>query len=145
MIDSDGNSTVEKDYRTVRNNYIELMQKTSESLDNLLMLASDELASPKDYDAVAKMIRTAAAVNNGLVNLHKEEKTFRAEQNTLHIENQQNILTITDTADLNRQFSTKTQEVKDAYDVKDEDVVEAEVVSDEDKIEDVGVKKIDNE
>lgn len=71
---------LQKDYRTVRKNLRDIVKKGTEAIDGILMVAS-EGQNPRAYEVVSQLIKSVSDANKDLLQLHKQMKEIRKEDN----------------------------------------------------------------
>lgn len=69
---------LQKDYRTVRKNLRDIVKKGTEAIDGILMVAS-EGQNPRAYEVVSQLIKSVSDANKDLLQLHKQMKEIRKE------------------------------------------------------------------
>ena len=70
------NQDYDKDYAEVRSNLKTLIEKSTEAVDGMLNVAQ-ESDSPRAYEVVSDLIKTAIESNNKLMDLHKKMKEIK--------------------------------------------------------------------
>ena len=68
-----------KDYGEVRENIKEVIDYSKEAIDGILKVAS-ESDSPRAYEVVSQLLKTATEANKDLLDIHKQMKTLEAEE-----------------------------------------------------------------
>jgi len=90
-----------KDYQMVRDNLKGIIETSSVAIDGILNVAS-EGESPKAYEVVSQLIKTATEANKDLITLHKQikdiEKLDDKKEEATHVTN--NALYVGSTKDL---------------------------------------------
>lgn len=74
----DSEKDLQKDYRTVRKNLRDIVKKGTEAIDGILMVAS-EGQNPRAYEVVSQLIKSVSDANKDLLQLHKQMKEIRKE------------------------------------------------------------------
>jgi len=74
----DPKEDLRKDYNTVRKNLRDIIEKGTEAIDGILMVAS-EGQSPRAYEVVSQLIKSVSDANKDLLQLHKQMKDIRKE------------------------------------------------------------------
>ena len=67
-----------KDYRSVRTNLHDIIDRGNNAIDGILEVAS-EGESPRAYEVAAPMIKTVADANKDLIELHEKMKKIRSD------------------------------------------------------------------
>ncbi len=75
-----------KDYGEVRENIKEVIDYSKEAIDGILKVAS-ESDSPRAYEVVSQLLKTATEANKDLLDVHKQMKTLEAEEGTKNVTN----------------------------------------------------------
>lgn len=73
---------LQKDYRTVRKNLRDIVKKGTEAIDGILMVAS-EGQNPRAYEVVSQLIKSVSDANKDLLQLHKQMKEIRKEDDNI--------------------------------------------------------------
>ena len=76
--EEDKEKDLQKDYRTVRKNLRDIVKKGTEAIDGILMVAS-EGQNPRAYEVVSQLIKSVSDANKDLLQLHKQMKEIRKE------------------------------------------------------------------
>lgn len=76
--EEDKEKDLQKDYRTVRKNLRDIVKKGTEAIDGILMVAS-EGQNPRAYEVVSQLIKSVSDANKDLLQLHKQMKEIRRE------------------------------------------------------------------
>ena len=69
---------LKKDYRSVRTNLHDIIDRGNNAIDGILQVAS-EGESPRAYEVAAQMIKTVADANKDLIELHEKMKKIRSD------------------------------------------------------------------
>jgi hypothetical protein len=69
---------LKKDYRSVRTNLHDIIDRGNCAIDGILQVAS-EGESPRAYEVAAQMIKTVADANKDLIELHEKMKKIRSD------------------------------------------------------------------
>ena len=69
---------LKKDYRSVRTNLHDIIERGNDAIDGILQVAS-EGESPRAYEVAAQMIKTVADANKDLIELHEKMKKIRSD------------------------------------------------------------------
>ena len=69
---------LKKDYRSVRTNLHDIIDRGNDAIDGILQVAS-EGESPRAYEVAAQMIKTVADANKDLIELHEKMKKIRSD------------------------------------------------------------------
>ena len=78
-IQTNGESVdLKKDYRSVRTNLHDIIDRGNNAIDGILQVAS-EGESPRAYEVAAQMIKTVADANKDLIELHEKMKKIRSD------------------------------------------------------------------
>ncbi len=75
-----------KDYGEVRENIKEVIDYSKEAIDGILKVAS-ESDSPRAYEVVSQLLKTATEANKDLLDIHKQMKTLEAEEGAKNVTN----------------------------------------------------------
>ena len=75
-----------KDYGEVRVNIKEVIDYSKEAIDGILKVAS-ESDSPRAYEVVSQLLKTATEANKDLLDIHKQMKTLEAEEGAKNVTN----------------------------------------------------------
>lgn len=104
MNDSDN---VKSDYEYSRDTYYELLEKGKESLDLMIDVARSS-EHPRAFEVLSTMIKQISDVNDRLMDLNKKNKDLQSTAKggaPKSIENQQNNIFLSSTADLQKLLS----------------------------------------
>lgn len=71
---------LEKDYKKTRQNFKDLINKGTEAIDGILMVAS-EGQSPRAYEVASQLIKTVSDANKDLIDLHLKMKQIQENEN----------------------------------------------------------------
>ena len=75
-----------KDYGEVRENIKEVIDYSKEAIDGILKVVS-ESDSPRAYEVVSQLLKTATEANKDLLDIHKQMKTLEAEEGAKNVTN----------------------------------------------------------
>ena len=75
-----------KDYGEVREKIKEVIDYSKEAIDGILKVAS-ESDSPRAYEVVSQLLKTATEANKDLLDIHKQMKTLEAEEGAKNVTN----------------------------------------------------------
>ena len=70
---------LKKDYRSVRTNLLDIIDRGNNAIDGILQVAS-EGESPRAYEVAAQMIKTVADANKDLIELHEKMKKIHSDK-----------------------------------------------------------------
>lgn len=103
----------DKDYTTVRANLKEIVNRGTEAIDGIMVVAT-ESQSPRAYEVVATLIKCVADANMALMDLHRKIK----EINKMDVDNSTNTTNVTNnslfvgsTAELQKLIKGKIKEI----------------------------------
>ena len=75
-----------KDYSEVRENLKDVIDNSKVAIDGILKVAS-ESDSPRAYEVVSQLLKTATEANKDLLDIHKQMKTLEAEEGAKNVTN----------------------------------------------------------
>ena len=107
-----------KDYGEVRENIKEVIAYSKEAIDGLLKVAS-ESDSPRAYEVVSQLLKTATEANKDLLDIHKQMKTLEAEEGAKNVTN--NAFFVGSTKELQELVRKQLPQTKKAKKVIDND------------------------
>ena len=107
-----------KDYGEVRENIKEVIDYSKEAIDGILKVAS-ESDSPRAYEVVSQLLKTATEANKDLLDIHKQMKTLEAEEGAKNVTN--NAFFVGSTKELQELVRKQLPQTKKAKKVIDND------------------------
>ena len=75
-----------KDYTEVRDNLKDVIDNSKVAIDGILKVAS-ESDSPRAYEVVSQLLKTATEANKDLLDVHKQMKDLEKDQTTKRVTN----------------------------------------------------------
>lgn len=75
-----------KDYGEVRENIKEVIDYSKEAIDGILKVAS-ESDSPRAYEVVSQLLKTATEANKDLLDVHKQMKSLEEDEQVRNVTN----------------------------------------------------------
>lgn len=107
--DETSKEKLDNDFETVRKNYLNLIKKGSETLNDLLELARDT-EHPRTYEVLSGLISTLSTLNKDLIEIHTSKSKI---ENTQHVNKtqitQQNVF-VGSTSDLQKMLKKATED-----------------------------------
>jgi|TARA_Y100000114_G_scaffold148917_1_gene162482 hypothetical protein len=107
-----------KDFGEVRENIKEVIDYSKEAIDGILKVAS-ESDSPRAYEVVSQLLKTATEANKDLLDIHKQMKTLEAEEGAKNVTN--NAFFVGSTKELQELVRKQLPQTKKAKKVIDND------------------------
>ena len=107
-----------KDYGEVRENIKEVIDYSKEAIDGILKVAS-ESDSPRAYEVVSQLLKTATEANKDILDIHKQMKTLEAEEGAKNVTN--NAFFVGSTKELQELVRKQLPQTKKAKKVIDND------------------------
>ena len=75
-----------KDYTEVRDNLKDVIDNSKVAIDGILKVAS-ESDSPRAYEVVSQLLKTATEANKDLLDVHKQMKDLEKDETTKRVTN----------------------------------------------------------
>ena len=107
-----------KDFGEVRENIKEVIDYSKEAIDGILKVAS-ESDSPRAYEVVSQLLKTATEANKDLLDIHKQMKTLETEEGAKNVTN--NAFFVGSTKELQELVRKQLPQTKKAKKVIDND------------------------